>query len=500
MKIGYILTTFPCRTETFAAREIQALRKLGFDVTVLAAQGQNLTGWHSQNVQTIYRPRLFSVSAVLSVAYMAVKYPLAFSRLLCLILKAASCCPREAILLLANLHTICFFARCLDAQSISHIHAYFLSWPACIALAVATITNRTFSIAAHARDIFVEAGAAELKISRAKFITACTLQGLNHLKTILPAKYYHKLHLIHHGIQTASIHTDRCSKDVSGNEPKSYAIAVGRLIPKKGFANLLRAFALLAQETPNCRLIIVGDGPRRKQLSKLTRQLHLEDSVQLLGWQQHNVTLRLIAQAVMLIVPSVVADDGDRDGLPNVILEAFAHGTPVIATSLPGIREAVINEQTGLLVIPDDAAELASAIKKLLSDKAMRARLSQNAHQLLASRFDLEKNVRQLSRVFENALTQNKKIRVAHIVEGFVGGMATYMRTVLLQLAQNGFDVTLICSLNRCRPDAHAWLSKLREAGLTIHTINMYRNINPFEDIRSFVIILRLLLKNKFEI
>lgn len=95
---------------------------------------------------------------------------------------------------------------------------------------------------------------------------------------------------------------------------------------------------------------------------------------------------------------------------------------------------------------------------------------------------------------------RNKPIKIVHILEGFVGGLRTYVCTVLPQLAQNGFDITLICSLNRCCPDASERISELRNSGVTVHIIPMYRQVNPLKDVRSLVIILRLLLNNRFDI
>ncbi|MCK4794534.1 MAG: glycosyltransferase family 4 protein [Desulfobacteraceae bacterium] len=400
MKVGYILTTFPCRTETFAAREIEELYKLGFDITVLAAEDQHCARGCTQTTKVLYRPSLFSVNAVLSIGYLSVRYPLAFGKLVCLILKLIVSCPREALSLIGRLHTIGFFSRHLDHEAISHIHAYFLSWPASIGLALAIATGRTLSISAHARDIFVERGAAELKASRAKFITACTQQGLKHLKANLPVKYHHKLNLTYHGTRIAFGCPDLRKRNIADSKPNDTVIAVGRLIQKKGFEGLVRAFALVVRRKPHTMLMIAGDGPGQKRLNGLIEQLALEDHAELLGWQEPDVTLRLIEQATMLVAPSVIADDGDRDGIPNVVLEAFASGTPVIASNLEGISEVVEHRKTGLLVKPGDVRELASAIEELLNNKDLQSHLSQAAYEMTVQRFDSTKNTKQLAKLF----------------------------------------------------------------------------------------------------
>ncbi|HUW19756.1 MAG TPA: glycosyltransferase family 4 protein [Sedimentisphaerales bacterium] len=401
MKIGYILTTFPSLTETFAAREIEALRTLGFDITILAASGPWAANGPVEDPKTLYRPSAFSLEAVLSVSYMVLRYPLALGRLIYLILRLVRSCPWEAVSLMGNLHTVGFFARHLDRAGISHIHAYFLSWPAFIALALSAATRRQFSISAHARDIFVERGAAELKVSRANFVAACTEQGLKQLKAGLPARYHDKLHLSYHGAGKVLECYELCEKNVTEFEPDdNVVIAVGRLVEKKGFAYLIKAFALVAREKPYCRLMIVGDGPSHRQLSELIAELNLEGRVRLLGWQKSYATLRLIRRATLLVAPSVVTQEGDRDGIPNAILEAFASGVPVIASDLQGIREAVKDRQTGLLVEPGNIKKLALTITELLGNRDLQRQLSQKAYEMAAERFDSVKNTKTLAALF----------------------------------------------------------------------------------------------------
>lgn len=402
-KISYILTTFPCRSETFAAREMEALGVLGCDITILAAEGQQRP--HDLNIVTeiLYRPPVFSSQAFLSVGYLLTRYPLAIVELLYLAIRLILRCPHEAVSLVSNIHTIGFFAKNLDRKAISHIHAYFLNWPAIIGLALSIVTGRSYSISAHARDIFVEHGAIKLKAFHAKFVTACTRQGLEYLRALLPLKYHKKLCLNYHGIKIASDDPDQKKSILSEMKLNNTAIAVGRLVPKKGFDNLLRAFALVIKKKSNCKLMIVGDGPEKKQLIVLMRSLSLEYHVELLGWQEHNVTLQLIKKATILVVPSLVTEDGDRDGIPNVILEAFAGGTPVVASNLEGICEAIENHRTGLLVEPGDIIGLALAITELLSSKYLLNQFSKMAYETVNQRFNLIKNIIPLVKLFESS-------------------------------------------------------------------------------------------------
>ena len=217
------------------------------------------------------------------------RYPLALGRLLYLAIELIRACPHEAIFLIGNLHTIGFFARNFDRQEISHIHAYFLNWPAIIGLALSVVTGRSYSISAHARDIFVEHGAIKLKVSHAKFITTCTRQGLEYLKEHLPLKYHSKLCLNYHGIRIVSEYPDQEKTNLPEMKCRNTVVAVGRLVPKKGFEYLLKAFALVIRKKPECKLIIVGDGPGQKQLIELIK--HLTLIVMKIFWDLKSITL-----------------------------------------------------------------------------------------------------------------------------------------------------------------------------------------------------------------
>jgi glycosyltransferase involved in cell wall biosynthesis len=401
MKVAYILTTFPCWTEAFATREMQELRRMGLDIRVLAATSEPGAHGSADAADVFYRPSRISAKGLVSIGYLVVKHPIGLIRLLALALRLLIQCPREAVSLIGNLHTIGFFTRYLDREFISHVHAYFLSWPAIIGLGLSTVANRrSLSISAHARDIFVEHGAVRLKVSRAEFVTVCTMQGLNRLKAWLPAEFQRRLHLNYHGTQENSSEPAPTAERSAESRRGDTIIAVGRLIRKKGFDNLIRAFALVLQSRPQCRLVIAGAGPVHGRLSALVEQLALSANVRLLGRRDHDSTLRLIREAAVLAVPSVIGDDGDRDGIPNVILEAFAAGTPVVASRLQGVSEAVEHRRTGLLVEPGDVAQLASAIEEMLSSEDLRSRMVTTAHETVVGRFDSVRNAEGLRKLF----------------------------------------------------------------------------------------------------
>ncbi len=494
MKIAYVLTTFPSHTETFAAREIDCLTRMGHTITILAANRDTTASTQPHSHPVFYRPAVCSPTTAASILFLLRHYPLGIIRYFGLILHLLFVSPYEAKVLLSNFHTLAWFARVLDDYSISILHAYFLSWPACITLALAKITGREFSIAAHARDIFVEPGALTLKATHARFIVTCTDQGLSHLKTRLPKHLHHKLHLTHHGIPSAIC-------DIGDPEPRPLCrqfLAVGRLVPKKGFNILLQAFARIAPQLPHHKLLIVGDGPDLPLLRNMLAFLRLEDKVHLLGRKNHANTLELMYRSDALIVPSVIADDGDRDGIPNVILEAFAFEVPVIASRLNGITEAVIDGHTGLLVTPGDPHALASAILHLADNRQLSRIFAGNARQTLQTKFDLDENVGRLASLFRNTGV-HPPLRIAHVSEPMSGGIATYFTHTLPALVRQGFDMTLICPPQQ-NPHAVEILRSLQNNGVTILPLPMTKRIHFLRDLQAFIRLCRLLASERFDI
>ncbi|MHC4397189.1 MAG: glycosyltransferase family 4 protein [Planctomycetota bacterium] len=498
MKIAYILTTYPCPSETFIQREITQLKEKGFEITVFASEGKAGESVRIQDLPVYYRPSLFSPSAVWSIIFTTLRHPVRLVKLTVLMVRLLVICSKEAETILVNFHTICFFAKTSKKQYSQHIHACFLSWPACIGLGVSTLTELSFSISAHARDIFVEGGAVGLKAKKARFISCCTRQGLECLKNNIDNAYHNRLFLNYHGIEL----NQPCNNfNCHEKDSSEFIIAVGRLVEKKGFEYLIEAFAKVVQKWPNISLVIVGDGPRKKHLKSMIEKSGLASKVQLAGWLDHSCVLKLIGQAEILIVPSVIDADGDRDGLPNVILEAYSVGTSVIASNLAGISEAVINEKTGLLVKPGDKIELADAIDRLLTDKNLAAILTENARKMLTDNFNIIKNSLKLAEAFKKGrCPDTEKIKIAHITEGFVGGMSTYLCNVLVTLKEAGFDVTLIYSPERHDIGSPAKIDRLKKHGIKIHAVPMTRAINPVIDLYCLFILTKILIKERFDI
>jgi glycosyltransferase involved in cell wall biosynthesis len=235
------------------------------------------------------------------------------------------------------------------------------------------------------------------KIGAAAFVVTCTTEGQRALMDYCEDIFFENVHVIPHGIEL-----ERYPFTPRVPQATHLLLAVGRLVEKKGFAVLLNACDALKRQGHQVSCVIVGEGPLRPQLAQTQRTLGITGGVRFVGQYPHDMVVTLMECADVLVVPSVIAPDGDRDGLPNVILEAAALGTPIVASCLPGIMEFVENEVTGLLVEPHNAAHLARAIERLMTLSELRARMMWNARKKVEQQFDVRKNVERLAALFQS--------------------------------------------------------------------------------------------------
>ena len=280
----------------------------------------------------------------------------------------------------------------LQQAGISHVHAHFAGMAARTAFWIAKFFPVTFSFTAHANDIFApkkfEIGLDKL-IATARLIITETDFAEKFLRERFPERA-DRVHRIYNGLNLAEFGHANFSSD------PPLIVAIGRLIVKKGFANLIRACALLVDRGKSFRCEIFGDGPLENQLRAQIEELGLQEFVQLPGPKpQHELRARL-ADASVFVLPSVPEPEGGMDNLPTVIMEAMATGLPVVSTRVGGIPEMVIDNQTGFLVQPEDAVALAGAIEKVTNDRSLGQTLGRSGYEHAQKLFSIEKNVREL--------------------------------------------------------------------------------------------------------
>src|SRR5437016_8742155 len=248
----------------------------------------------------------------------------------------------------------------------------------------------TFSFTAHANDIFAprdfEIGLDKL-VDTSRLIVTETDYAAQFLRERFPERA-DRIHRIYNGLNLAEFGRT----DFSSIPP--LIVAVGRLIAKKGFADLIRACGLLAESGKSFQCEIIGEGQLENELRAQIDQLNLQDRVALSGAKPQREVRQRLAAASVFVLPSVVDAEGGMDNLPTVIMEAMATGLPVVSTKIGGIPEMVIENETGFLVQPGDAVAMADAISKIVGDASVARRLGPSGYERARTLFSIDQNGR----------------------------------------------------------------------------------------------------------
>lgn len=403
-----ILKGFPRISETFISNEILAMEHRGLDIVIFSLR-QPRESFSHKNVKDIkasvtYLPQyilpswkeLFTWNAKLSL--------LKGCRYFGLLLEAVK---RSFTLSSPLTPTIRHFLqagylaqRYLSNGSVSHLHAHFAHTPTSVALFASELTAIPFSFTAHAKDIYTSHPMKlRHKISKARFVVTCTEYNRRYLMEIADGLTT-PIYTIYHGIDLSRFPFGTKPPD----PPPFRIISVGRLVQKKGYDDLLKALSILKYENFPFEFLHVGDGELKESIYRLAERLNLLDKIRFLGTVTQEELLPLYRKSHVFVLASKVASNGDRDGLPNVILEAMALGIPVVSTDISAIPEAIQNGRTGILVPPDNPRELAGAIKKVLSDSPGTAAMTMEARKFVEKHFDSRIWLSRLYQLFHLAL------------------------------------------------------------------------------------------------
>lgn len=288
-------------------------------------------------------------------------------------------------------------ARRIRSRGVQHLHAHFGNSAAEVARLAAVEAGIGYSFTAHARDIYLD-DVDHVALAR----------RLHEARHVITVSDHNRAHLMQrYGLPGARVSRLYNGLDLgrlawrSPVEREPLVLAVGRLVEKKGFADLIDALALLG---PGTRCVIAGGGPLLADLQAQADRLGVAERVQFLGAVEPAQVLRWMRRAAVLAAPCIVGADGDRDGLPTVLLEAMALGTPCVSTDVTGIPELVRDGATGLLVAQRAPVALAAALQRLIDGPDLRLRLALAARDLTAAEFDIHVNTARLRERFAEAI------------------------------------------------------------------------------------------------
>ena len=285
----------------------------------------------------------------------------------------------------------------LRRMGITHSHAHFAGMAARTAFWIQKFFGISFSFTAHANDIFAprdfEIGLNKL-VDGARAVVTETDYAKKFLQERFPDRA-DKIYRIYNGLNLVEFRR----ADFSSASPT--IIAVGRLIDKKGFADLIHACRSLVERGKSFRCEIFGEGPLEEKLRRQIEELKLQNCVELPGPKPQHEIKRYLAAGTVFVLPSVIDPEGGMDNLPTVVMEAMATGLPVVSTAIGGIPEMVIDNETGFLVSAGDADGLADAIEKVIVDLSLAKKLGQAGHGRAETLFSIQKNVCSLLALFD---------------------------------------------------------------------------------------------------
>jgi glycosyltransferase involved in cell wall biosynthesis len=402
LRILYVVSLFPCWSETFIVREIATLIEAGADVRVLSlkAAHEALVQPDAERLLPRVRHPLPAGKAAIHRARALASHPGRLSAIAGRITRRLKSRPRD---LAKSLEAVARGVEHLDwirAFDPDLIHAHWGTFPSTVAWALAGLLDKPFGFTCHAHDIFVNNHLLREKIEAARVAVTISRYNVSWLEEQVTALARDRLKIIHCGVDLSTLPFRRDGR-LEGD-----ILSVGRLDPIKGFEVLVDALAVVSRRGRRVRCRIVGCGPQEGALKRRIARHGLSDVLHLTGALPQEEVGKALYGASIFVLPSVVTASGDRDGIPVSLMEAMAAGTPCVSTRVSGIPELIEHEREGLLAKAGDAAALASAIERLLDDAALRDRLAHAARTKIESEFDARIEGRKLLELFTQAELQ----------------------------------------------------------------------------------------------
>jgi glycosyltransferase involved in cell wall biosynthesis len=383
---------FPELSETFVAGELLALQRAGRHVRVEAAARPVRPGRETaRGLRVDYLTDDGLARRFGSVSALVARHPVGTLR----DLAARRRWRRQEVP--RNLRALAARIRRIASAGERHVHVHFADTAALDAMRCAALLRVPYSVSAHAYEVFRDVRNLPEKLTRSAFSTGESMYATEHLRSLVPGADAERVHFVASGVDTERF---RRSAPYPGGRT---VVAVGRLVEKKGFGDLVAAAARLREADAVDRVLIAGGGPLAEALAAHIVELELENVVELLGAVPHRQVRNLLERADVFAMPSVVAADGDRDSMPNVVYEALAMEIPVVATDEVGLPEAV-RPEWGRLVPPADPKALAGALAELLGmPPEGRAAMGRAGREWVKAERDVDNQAARLGALIDDA-------------------------------------------------------------------------------------------------
>ena len=398
-RIAVILKGYPRLSETFIAQEIRALELRGFELELISLRHPTDTSTHPIHAEiqapVRYLPEYLHheparVVAGWRKARTLPGYTEAYRAWRLDLRRDFS---RNRV---RRFGQACVLAAELP-PGVDRLYAHFLHTPASVTRYAALMTGLPWMCSAHAKDIYTSPDwELREKLAGLDWLVTCTSHNVDHLRTLAAPEHRKRIHLVYHGLDFSRFPDAPRRGETDG---PVRILSVGRAVEKKGFPGLLRALAEIA-DAPGWRLTHIGGGPLIETLKGEAASLGIDDRIEWLGACPQEAVLDAYRTSDLFVLNSRIADDGDRDGLPNVLMEAQSQGLPCIATRVSAIPELIEDGRTGLLVPPDDDVALAEAIRGLIHDANRRRAIGEAGYRRVRDVFGMSQGIDTLCALF----------------------------------------------------------------------------------------------------
>lgn len=392
MKIAYVLYAFPKLSESFILNEIVELLKRGHEVQIVSLHEPVEEVRHEEvnAYGLLERTHYFRRNQIFTVNFFRpLKYFLkAFAQDIYNLKLSKNRLKHDL--------KLAYFATIMDQNGVVLIHAHFADIGN-VARRLGKMVGVPYTLTAHAFDIYMEPDTDELR------------KVMNDAESVVTISDYNKNYLKGEIGVNNRIEVIRCGIDLDKFKPqkiradnKIKLLTVARLVEKKGIAYLIKAIPMMIKEVPNCELTIIGSGPLYDNLQQLVRDLDIERYVQFRGDVSDSELMRYYERADMFLLPCIIAENGDRDGIPVSIMEAMAMKLPVISTIVSGIPELVADGVSGILAPQKDEKAIADAVLTLCKDSELRVEMGAEGRKIVERKFNITLEAEKIIGVFEN--------------------------------------------------------------------------------------------------
>ncbi len=401
--LAVVLKGYPRISETFISNEILLLESLGFNVHIISMRKPREAFTH-ESVKQIkarvdYLPSTI-LANLLPLLYhnfsLIFKQPIRYFK----VAQKAGVRwlrTRKSATLKHLLQAGYLVNKLLPGQNIVHFQAHFAHSPTSVAMFSSLLSGVPFSFFAHAKDIYTSnEDQLREKIDKARFVVTCTNYNKKHLSKLALGSTT-PIFCVYHGINLDYFSPDKTL--IACSSPYQL-LTVARMTEKKGLNTIYQALAILKKRGVPFVHSLIGKGDDHDKVVELIKSLDLEDVTQLCGTLAHEDVIEYYKKCDLFVLGCQIAENGDRDGIPNVMAESMAMKLPVVATNVSGIPEFLEDNETGKMVVPKNPEALADAILALLEDESLRQKVTTEARKRIEKDFNNQVLIKDLSQIY----------------------------------------------------------------------------------------------------